>query len=301
MKVLVTGGAGFIGSHLVDRLIADKHQVVILDHFTNGEKQHFKTAQHKKLLTLHQVDISDRQQLHPSFFNNIDWVFHLASYSKKGNEAEMGKLHKINVDGTVNMLEQARKAAIKKFIFTSTASVYGKTDKNPVNENTKLKLDDSYAFSKHLGELYTLHWGKVYKLRVVILRLFNVYGPKIRPFGGFGTTLSIFLSQKKENRPYQVRGDGYQKRDFTFVADVVDALIVAARSKITNEIINIATGVGYSLNTLLDLLGGEKHYLAKLNNEPDSLVADIKKAKKLLSWQPKITLSDGIAKVLQSM
>lgn len=233
---------------------------------------------------------------------NVDWVFHLAAYTKKQRAREEPLLfHQVNVDGTISVLEAARQAGVKRFVFTGTASCYGIPDANPVSEQAEMKLHEPYALTKYLAERYVLHWGQVYRLPVVILRLFNVYGPSLRGMTGYGPTLSLFLSQKAAGKPCAITGDGRQARDFTYVSDIVETLMAAAASGITNEILNIATGKATSINRLIDLIAAKKTYIPSSGPEPDCLVADITKAKRLLGWKPKATIEEGIRRVLGSM
>lgn len=302
MKVLVTGGAGFIGSHLVDRLLSDGYKVIILDRFAKGLAQHIISRKHKQNLILHQVDISDSKDLKLSYFQNVDWVFHLAAVSRVAPSLDSSIIyHKINVTGTVNVLEKARTAKVKKFIYTGSASYYGISEVYPTPESAAIKLDSLYALTKYFGEVYALFWGKLYKIPVISLRFFNVYGPKIRRFGSFGPLLSLFISQKQEGTPYTVVGDGSQTRDFTFVTDAVEAFISAAKSPVTNEIFNVGSGKPNSIKKMVEILGGEVTYLPRRRGEPDSTWAEISKIKKMLGWKPKVAFADGIKIALESV
>lgn len=297
MKVLITGGAGFIGSHLTDRLLNDGHKVVVLDRFTHGKNQHKCSLIHKKNLVLYNIDITKPTKFLTKYFEGIDWVFHLVATKK--NNPDPVENHRVNIDSTVYILEASRKSRIKKFIYTGAAACYGNPLKNPVKENDKLQLTDPYTLTKFLAEEYILHWGKVYKLPVIILRLFNTYGPKIRKYGGWGPTLSIFLRQKLEHKPYTITGSGNQLRDFTYIGDATDALIQAAQSDVVNEVINIGSGFPTSVNMMLDILGGKRVYLPETPNQPDKLYPDVKKAERLLNWQAKVTLKEGLEDVLR--
>lgn len=292
MRVLVTGGCGFVGTHLTDRLLSLGHTVVVLDRFTHGKEQHRCSPIHKKNLILHCVDVTDLTDLKPSYFKHIDWFFHLVA-TKKDNPDPVEN-HRVNVDSTVYFLEAARRNKVKKFIFLGAAACYGIPDKNPVTETSPLQLNTPYALTKYAAEKYVLHWGKVYKLPVIILRLFNTYGPKIRTDGGWGPTLSIFMSQKLAGKPFSVMGTGEQLRDFTYISDVVDVLLAAVQSEVTEEIINIGSGKPTNVKMMLDYIGGEKKYLPVLPSEPEHLYPDITKARKLLGWQAKISLEEGI-------
>lgn len=296
MNILITGGCGFIGCHLTDRLIAQGHTVAILDRFTHGKKE-FKCANNAKNLHLHRIDVTDPKQIKQSYFSGIDWVFHLvATKIPNPNPYEH---HNVNVNSTVYILEAARKAKVKKFIFTGAAACYGMPLKNPVYENSPIQPANAYSLTKYLAEQYILHWGKIYQLPVIILRLFNLYGPKVREHGGYGPTLSIFLDQKSKGLPMTIRGDGNQTRDFTYVSDITNALIKAAKSDVANEIINIGSGIPTSVNTLVELLGGKKIYLPIIANDARDLYPDISKAKRLLGWHPQVLLKEGIENILK--
>lgn len=302
MKAIVTGGAGFIGSHLVDRLLSDGYKVIILDRFAKGLAQHLISRKHKQNLILHRVDISNSKDLKLSYFQNVDWVFHLAAVSKVAPSVDSAIIyHKINVTGTVNVLEKARIAKVKKFIYAGSASYYGIPEVFPTPETAEIKVDSPYALTKYFGEVYTLFWGKLYKFPVISLRFFNVYGPKVRRFGSFGSLFSIFMSKKIAGNPYTVVGDGTQARDFTFVFDVVDALILAAQSNITNEVFNVASGKPKSIKKMVELLGGDVNFLPKRKGEPARTWADIYKIKKMLGWKPKVKFEEGIKRALKSI
>ncbi len=300
MKVLVTGAAGFIGSHFIDRLLVDGHTVIGIDKFRLGLEEHLNAnKKYKDKLTLIKADISNASNLNKKSIGEVDWVFHLAA--KIGNA--VSKLdpvgyHLVNVNGTVNVLELARQMNIKKFIYVSTASVYGTPLLYPTPESAKISLDYPYSVTKYIGEKYCLHYFRVYKLPVVITRLFNVYGFKNRISGYYGPTLSIFINQLREGKPLTIRGDGRQKRDFTYVDDVYDAFLYLAYAKYTGEVFNIGNGKAYSMNELTKLLGGKIKYVPMIEKEPHLTLADISKIFNYTGWKPKISLAEGINRVL---
>ena len=299
MKVLVTGGAGFIGSHLVDRLVEDGHEVVVLDNFATGRSENLAQHYGSPNLNLQQIDITDWEGIQ-SHFHNVDWVFHLAALADIVPSIKWPmNYHQVNVDGTVNVLEAARLAGVKRFIYTASSSCYGIPDIIPTPETAATKPEYPYALTKYLGEQYILHWGKVYQLGVLSLRLFNVYGLRSRTSGAYGAVLGVFLAQKLHNKPFTVVGDGTQSRDFTFVTDVVNALVMAAESDVSNEVMNVGSGNTYSVNRLVELLGGNVVYIPKRPGEPDCTQADISKIKKMLGWEPKVSFEEGIKTVLE--
>lgn len=302
MNILVTGAAGFIGSHLVDRLVSDGHKVVALDKFISGIGQHLIGKKATRKLQIGQVDIADQKQVRQSYFKNIDWVFHLAGLSNIVPSIEAPiDYHQVNVSGTVYVLEAARKAKVKRFIYAASASCYGIPDVYPTPETAPIKLEYPYALTKYLGEVYTLHWGQVYKLPVISLRLFNVYGPRVRTYGTYGPVISIFMAQKLAGKPYTVVGDGRQTRDFTYISDVVDAFITAAASKVVNDVFNVGSGKPHSVNDMVKLLGGKVVHIPKRPKESNCTWADITKIRNILGWKPKVTFEEGVRKVLQDI
>jgi len=299
LKCLVTGGAGFIGSHLVDRLLEDDHEVIVLDNFASGQPENL--AQHYGSLRFHfqQIDITDREAIQP-YFQGVEWVFHIAALVDIVPSIERPMdYHRTNVDGTVNVLEVARLAGVKRFIYTASSSCYGIPDIVPTPETADIKPEYPYALTKYLGEQYVLHWGKVYKVPVLSLRLFNAYGPRCRTIGAHGAVLGVFLAQKLHNKPFTIVGDGTQTRDFIFVTDVVDALVMAAQSDISNDVLNVGSRNTYSINRLTELLGGDVVYIPKRPGEPECTQADISKIKKLLRWEPKVSFEEGVKIVLE--
>ena len=299
MKTLVTGGAGFIGSHLVDRLLEDGHEVTVLDNFATGNPEN--VAQHHGSPNFHlqQGDITNWEAIQPHF-HDVDWVFHLAALADIVLSIKQPMdYHRANVDGTVNVLEAARLAGVKRFIYTASSSCYGIPDIIPTPETADIKPGYPYALTKYLGEWCVLHWGKVYKLPALSLRLFNAYGLRSRTTGAYGAVLGVFLAQKLHNRPFTVIGDGTQARDFTFVTDVVNALVMAAQADITNEVLNVGSGNTHTVNRLVELLGGDVVYIPKRPGEPDCTYADISKIRKMLGWEPKVSFEEGIKIVLE--
>lgn len=299
MKTLVTGGAGFIGSHLVDRLLKDGHQVVVLDDFSTGRQVNLATASENPNIAIHQTDISNFDRITP-LFENIEWIFHLAALADivPSIEAPLN-YHRANVDGTVAVLEAARLANVKKFVYAASSSCYGIPDQTPTPENASIKPMYPYALTKHLGELCVMHWNQTYQLPCISLRFFNVYGPRARTTGTYGAVFGVFLAQKLAGKPMTLVGDGEQTRDFVFVSDVVDALVRAAESKIHGEVFNVGSDGTYSINRLASLLGGETVHLPKRPGEPDCTLADIGKIKSVLGWRPTISFESGVEIMLE--
>ena len=301
MKTLVTGGAGFIGSHLVDRLLADGHEVTVLDNFATGREENL--AQHRGAphFRLKRVDITDWAALQPCF-EGIDWVFHLAGLADIVPSIQRPQdYHRVNVDGTVNVLEASRLAGVSRLVYSASSSCYGIPDVFPTPETAEVRPEYPYALSKYVGEQYVLHWGKVYKMGVVSLRLFNVYGPRSRTSGAYGAVFGVFLAQKLSGRPFTVVGDGTQTRDFTFVTDVASALVTAASSGLSCEVFNVGSGHTYSVNRLVELLGGEVVHIPKRPGEPDCTFADTAKIRRLLGWAPRVSFEEGVRVLLDNI
>ncbi|MFC1990730.1 SDR family oxidoreductase [Chloroflexota bacterium] len=301
MRCLVTGGAGFIGSHLVDRLLEDGHEVIVLDNLSTGRLENL--AHHKGMpsLNLHQVDVADWEAVLP-YFDSIDWVFHLAALADIVPSIQKPiTYYRSNVDGTVNVLEASRQTEVKRFIYVASSSCYGIPDTFPTPETADIRPQYPYALTKYLGEQCVLHWSQVYKLPTLSLRLFNVYGPRSRTTGVYGAVFGVFLAQKLSSKPFTVIGDGTQTRDFTFVSDVVEALITAAESDIREEVLNVGSGHTYSVNRLVELLGGHTITIPKRPGEPDCTHADISKIRKLLGWQPRVSLEEGVKILLENI
>jgi UDP-glucose 4-epimerase len=301
MNAIVTGGSGFIGSHLVDALIEKEYHVSVIDNLSSGNINNIEHHQKNPNFKFYEMDISAYNDM-THIFKDADWVFHLAALADIVPSIEKPiEYHKANVDGTINILEASRKADVKKFIYTASSSCYGIPDKYPTPENTPIKPEYPYALTKYLGEQYALHWNKLYKLPSISLRLFNVYGPRARTSGAYGAVFGVFLAQKANNKPFTVVGDGSQTRDFTYVSDVANAMSCAAESNINGEIFNIGSGNTYSVNRLVELIEGEVLNIPKRPGEPDCTFADISKAKEILGWTPKISLEQGVKTMLDNI
>jgi len=301
MKSLVTGGAGFIGSHLVDRLLEDGHEVIVLDNLSTGRIDNLAHLSEEPRFHFYEVDVAEWGVLN-HYTEGVDWVFHLAALADIVPSIQKPTLYfRANVDGTVNILEAAKQSKVKRFIYVASSSCYGIPDIYPTPETAEIRPQYPYALTKYLGEQCVLHWGKIYKLPVLSLRLFNVYGPRSRTSGAYGAVFGVFLAQKIHHKPFTVVGEGTQTRDFTFVSDVVEALIIAAKSNIDNEAINVGSGNNYSVNRLVELLEGDIVYIPKRPSEPDCTYADITKIKKMLDWQPRVSLEKGISILLDNI
>lgn len=298
-RALVTGGCGFIGSHLVDRLLACGHQVVVLDNLSTGRLENLKQHDGDKNLSIHLVDVSDFEEI-KELFHGVDWVFHLAALADIVPSIERPlDYHRANVDGTIAVLEAAKLACVKRFIYAASSSCYGIAEEYPTPESAPIMTEYPYSLSKYLAECYVLHWAQVYKMPCLSLRLINVFGPRSRTSGTYGAVFGVFLAQKLAGEPFTIVGDGEQTRDFTFISDVVEAFVRAAESDISGDIFNIGSGGTYSINHLVDLLGGPRTYIPKRPGEPDCTFADISKARAALGWEPKMCFEDGVKIMLE--
>ncbi|MCK5579921.1 MAG: SDR family oxidoreductase [Candidatus Omnitrophica bacterium] len=303
LKVLVTGGAGFIGSHLVDRLINDGHDVVVLDNFSTGRPQNLDHQKDSSQLQLVEADIRDLDKIKP-YFEGIEVVFHLAALADiVPSIVNPIGYYTSNVLGTMNVVEAARLSGVKRLVYTASSSCYGIPPEGcyPTPENAAISPEYPYALTKYLGEETVLHWGKVYDLPVVSLRLFNVYGTRSRTSGTYGAVFGVFLAQKLSGQPYTVVGDGTQTRDFTYVTDVADAFATAGYSDVSGEVFNVGTGKPQSVNRLVELLEGEVTYIPKRPGEPDCTWADVNKIKAVLGWESKVSFEQGVAEIRKNI
>jgi len=294
MKVIVTGGAGFIGSHLVDALIEKGLEVIIIDNLSTGKKENLNPK-----AKFFQEDIRDLEKIKP-IFEGVDYVFHLAARARVPYSVEFPQeAHLNNALGTLNVLIAARDAKVKKVIFSSSSSVYGDQEKLPLKEDMTGLPKSPYAFQKFIGEQYCRLFNELYGLKSVCLRYFNVYGPRISFDGSYVLVLGKFLQQRMDNKPLTIEGDGEQTRDFTFVKDVVEANILAMQSnKVGNaEVINIGAGNNHSINELAKLIGGEIVTLPARQGDMRHTLADISKAKELLGWEPTMHIQEGIDEI----
>ena len=299
-KTLVTGGAGFIGSHLVERLLADGHHVTVLDNCSTGRWSNLDGVKDNELLDNHNLDVS-YDPLDP-YFDGVDWVFHIAGLADIVPSIQTPELYfQSNVTGTQRVVEAARRHNIKRMIYVASSTCYGIPDVYPTPETAPIRPQYPYALTKHLGEKIVMHWSQVYGLGSICLRLFNVYGPRSRTSGTYGAVFGVFLAQKLAGAPYTVVGDGTQTRDFTYVGDIADALICAARSSVSGEILNVGSNNTYSINRLVELLQGEVVYIPKRPGEPDCTHADITKIKTILDWEPQTSLEDGVKIMLENI
>jgi UDP-glucose 4-epimerase len=273
--------------------------VVVLDNFSTGRAENLAPVRHHRRLKVHRVDVADFQRLRP-LFRGVEWVFHLAGLADIVPSIERPlDYYRSNVTGTASVLEAARRARVSRFVYAASSSCYGIADSYPTPEAAEIRPQYPYALTKYLGEQLVLHWAGVYKLPCVSLRLFNVFGPHLRTSGTYGAVFGVFLAQKLAERPFTIVGDGTQTRDFTFVSDVVDAFIAAADSDATAEVFNVGSGNTYSINCLVELLGGVVVHLPERPGEPRCTFADTTKIERSLGWRPKVSFEEGVKVMLE--
>lgn len=294
MKALVTGGAGFIGSNLVDKLLSLGFKVVVVDNESSDAHEHFYW---NEKCENHKLDICDYEAILP-LFKDVDYVFHIAAEARiQPAILDPAKAVKTNVLGTCNVLQAAREQKIKRVIYSSTSSAYGLLNEPPLKETMPKDCLNPYSVSKIAGEELCSMYYKLFGLETVIFRYFNVYGERQPTKGQYAPVIGLFLKQKNAGKKMTVVGDGLQRRDFTHVSDVVNANILAAEcvnKNVLGGIFNIGTGKNHSVLDLVHMIGGEHEHIPARLGEARITLADINKAKTMLNWYPKVKLEDWI-------
>jgi UDP-glucose 4-epimerase len=301
-KSVVTGGCGFIGSHMVDLLLAEGHEVVVIDNLSTGRRANLEHHKGAPGLRIVEADVTDGQRM-AAEFAGAEWVFHFAALGDIVPSIEHPTAYVgTNVMGTLGALEGARAAGVKRFVYSASSSCYGIADIYPTPETAPIRTEYPYALSKYLGEQLVLHWGRVYGIPVVSLRYFNAYGPRSRTSGAYGAVFGVFLAQKLHGHPFTVVGDGTQSRDFIFVTDVARANLMAARSSVRGEVFNVGAGKPQTVNRLVELLGasGVVH-VPRRPGEPDRTEADIGKIRAMLGWEPAVSFERGVELILENI
>lgn len=292
-KAVVTGGAGFVGSHVVDALIKEGFAVSVIDDLSGGKRENV----HKDA-TLHVVDVRDSKAIVPIIAGS-EFVFHLAALPRVQYSIEYPEeTNSVNVGGTLAVLKASKDAGVKRVVYAASSSAYGNQETLPLSEDVPPQPLSPYALQKYVGELYCRVFSEVYGLSTVSLRFFNVYGSRLDPEGAYALVIGKFLKQKKDGVPLTITGDGQQTRDFTHVQDIVRGMILAARSEHVGkgEVINLGRGQEVSVNALAELIGGTTvHIEPRL--EPRHTRADITRAKELLGWEPEVSLEEGVAEL----
>ena len=294
----MTGGAGFIGSHLVDRLVEAGNDVTVIDDLSTGNPDNLRTSLATGRVKFAKADVADMSAILPHF-EGVRCVFHLAALADIVPSVENPlRYHTANADGSASVMEAAREAGVERVVYAASSSCYGIPGVYPTPESAPMQPQYPYALTKMLGEQIVLHWGQVYGTRVASLRLFNVYGPRARTSGAYGAVFGVFLAQKLAGKALTIVGDGTQTRDFTYVSDVVGAFVTAASSDIKGEVFNIGSGGTYSVNRLAELIGGDVVHIAERPGEPACTLADITKARSLLGWRPEVSFERGVRNIL---
>lgn len=293
---VVTGGAGFIGSHMVDLLLECGYSVRVIDNITGGRESNLIHHAGSPHLTIYRQDIRTLEK-DSEAFSGACYVFHFAGIGDIVPSIEMPlEYMSVNVQGTVHVLECARHAGARKFVYAASSSCYG-LGKTPTAEDQPVRPQYPYALSKYLGEQAAFHWHAVYGLPVISIRIFNAYGTRVRTTGAYGAVFGVFLKQKLANKPFTVVGDGTQLRDFVYVTDVAAAFMAAAATDRSGEVYNLGGGNPQSINRLVQLLGGDVIHIPKRPGEPDCTWADIRKISSDLGWSPKITFEEGVSRI----
>jgi len=297
---VVTGGAGFIGSHMVDLLVERGYQVRVIDSLAGGREANLAHYAGDSRVRAEFRDIREYEPADP-FFKGARYVFHFAGIGDIVPSIEKPiDYMSTNVQGTVRMLECARAAGAAKFVYAASSSCYGMAQV-PTTESHAIDPQYPYALSKYLGEMAVMHWHRVYKLPVNSIRIFNAYGVRSRTTGAYGAVFGVFLRQKLAGKPFTVVGDGTQKRDFIYVTDVAQAFLAAALTEMSGRAFNVGAGNPQSVNRLVELLGGDVVRMPKRPGEPDCTFADISRIKGELGWAPRVSFEEGVGRILANI
>ncbi len=298
MKVLITGGAGFVGSHLAEKLVQQNYKVTILDNLSSGNLKNLQLIKNK--IKFIRCDLTKQKKLF-KLLHNVDYVFHLAGLIDVVKSFdEPVEYYNNNVNGTLNILKAAKKAKVKKFVYAASASCYGNSKKLPTSEKSKIQILSPYALTKWLGELLVMNFSKVHKLSAISLRFFNIYGPRsYNSKSSYSAVINVFMQQKISKKPLTVVGDGKQTRSFIYISDVIDAMIKAAKSNVSGEIFNVGAKKSIRINEIPKLLSSKKIFIPKRIGELKHSKANISKIKKKLNWNPKINIDVGLKKLMK--
>ena len=300
---IVTGGAGFIGSHMVDRLLADGERTVrVVDDFSNGDPVNLSQHIDNPRLEVVEEDIGNYRKS-VGLFDGAQRVFHFAALADIVPSIENPEAYfRANVDGTFNALREAQRAGVGRFLYAASSTCYGIPDHVPTAEDAPARPRYPYALTKYMGEQLVVHWAEVYKLPALSLRMFNVFGPRARTSGTYGAVFGVFLAQLLAGKPLTIVGDGEQTRDFTYVTDVVDAFLVAADRGENGAIYNVGSGGTYSVNRLVELLGApDTVHLPKRPGEPDCTWADVTRIQRDLGWSASVRFEEGVRRMLDNI
>jgi len=294
---VVTGGAGFLGSHMVDLLIGRGYEVRVVDNLMSGREANLT---HHRTDPALKLDFLDVRTLTPDtpVFSGADMVFHFAGIGDIVPSIDRpAEYMSVNVQGTVAVLEGARRARVRHVVYAASSSCYGLAAV-PTREDHPIDPRYPYALSKYLGEQAALHWHRVYRMDVNSIRIFNAYGMRSRTSGAYGAVFGVFLRQKLAGAPFTVVGDGTQTRDFVYATDVAEAFFLAAATSREGQVYNVGAGHPQSVNRIVELLGGAGVRVPKRPGEPDCTWADISKIRSELGWEPKVSFEDGVARIV---
>jgi UDP-glucose 4-epimerase len=294
---IVTGGAGFIGSHMVDCLLDRGFRVRVIDNLVGGRESNLAHHANNPDLAFERADICEIEP-EAAVFADAAFVFHFAGIGDIVPSIEHPTDYMAtNVQGTVRVLEAARAARVAKFVYAASSSCYGLAA-TPTREDHPISPQYPYALSKYLGEQAALHWHRVYGLPVNAIRIFNAYGTRVRTTGAYGAVFGVFLKQKLAGKPFTVVGDGSQRRDFLYASDVAGAFLRAAETALVGEVWNLGAGDPQSVNRLVELIGGPVTYIPKRPGEPEVTWADIGKITRELGWRPRIAFEEGVGRMM---
>ena len=297
---IVTGGAGFIGSHMADNLLAHGYRVRAIDNLVTGRESNIAHLSGNADFSFERADVRSLNPGHP-LFEGARVLLHFAGIGDIVPSIERPiEYMSANVQGTVHVLECAREGRVSKVVYAASSSCYGLASV-PTREDHPIAPQYPYALSKYLGEQACFHWHQVYGLPVNSIRIFNAYGTRVRTTGVYGAVFGVFFKQKLAGKPYTVVGDGAQRRDFLYVTDVAEAFRLAAESGLSGRIWNLGAGNPQSVNHLVELLGGEKVHIPKRPGEPDCTWADISRIGNDLGWSPTVSFEEGVARMLDDI
>lgn len=303
IKCLVTGGAGFIGSHLVDRLLQLGYEVIVIDDLSSGKRENLENHKNNPNLKIFVKNICDKDIT--GLFQNVGIVFHLAAIPRVQFSIEFPEeTNKTNIIGTLNILENAKKADVKRFVYSASSSAYGDQDRLPLTETMNPNPMSPYALQKLVGEYYCQLYNLLFGLETISLRYFNVYGPRQNPSGGYACLIPKSISLVLNGKSPEIYGDGNQTRDFTYVKDVVEANLLAATTnnkKAFGQIFNVGNNNNLSVNDVVKIIIGNKAIKIDYKPsvvEPKETLADITKIKEMLGWQPKYNFEEGVKETM---
>jgi UDP-glucose 4-epimerase len=290
---LITGGAGFIGTNLSERLVHDGHKVIVVDNLVGGKKERLPAE-----VEFHELDICDHEAL-VSVMKGVDVVVHLAALPRVQFSIEHPfEAQHANVDGTLSVLEAVRKNGVKRVVYAASSSAYGDQDVMPLREDMTPAPKSPYGLQKYYGEVLMKLWHDIHAIETVSLRFFNVYGPYFDPNGAYALVIGKFIVQRAEGKPMTITGDGEQTRDFTHVRDTVEGIVRASQGETVGagEVFNLGAGRQITINRIAEIIGGPVEHVAP-RIEPKRTEADSSKIKAALGWEPKVTVEEGIAEL----